>query len=260
MASTHTPTQILVLVKVTFQLGVPPKYTYLAFADGSPAQTVKVGPGDQIGWFVKVEAGPNWSQPAYTLTFQDPSILGTASIAVPNGGGSGFFTVQALSGGTKYTLAVSGVVPVSDPKIQVDPNGTVIIAARGPQYNVRWTAASNVMELENGGAWIPFPPAGLPAAVGTSIQFLAVLTPPADFEIVFPAGQNNGVWASPFDPNQSSFPAINHGAKENTDSLKVADQSDAAGTKFQFVAALTDGSLQSAPYAITLSAQKPSRE
>ncbi len=186
MSSTRTPTQILVLVKVTFQLGLPPQYTYLAFADGSPAQTVTVGPGDQIGWFVRVQAGPNWSQPAYTLTFQDPSILGTASIAVPHGGGSGFFTVQALSGGTKYTLAVSGVVPVSDPKIQVDPNGSVIIATR-VEYNVRWTAASNTMELQKNAKWVPFPPAGLAVAVGASVQFFAVLTPPADFEIDFPS-------------------------------------------------------------------------
>ena len=251
MSSTRNPTQILVLVKVTFQLGLPPQYTYLAFADGSPAQTVRVGPGDQIGWFVRVQAGPNWSQPGYTLTFQDASILGTASIAVPHGGGSGFFTVRALSGGTEYTLAVSGILPVSDPKIQVDPNGTVIIATLA-QYNVRWTAASNVMELEREGAWTPFPPAGLAVAVGASVQFFAVLPPQADFEIDFPAELNRSVWASPFDPNQSSFPAINHGANENTDDLKVVDKSDGAGTQFQFVAALTDGSLQSAPYALIL--------
>jgi hypothetical protein len=260
MSSSRTPTQILILVKVTFPLGLPPQYTYLAFANGSPAQTVTVGPGDQIGWYVRVQAGANWSQPAYTLTFQDSSILGTSSIAVSNGGGSGFFTVQALSGQTKYTLAVSGVVPVSDPMIQVDPNGTLKIKALLAQHNVRWTAATNVMELDNNGAWIPFPPAGLPVAVGDGVQFFAVLTPPADFEIVFPAGLNNGVWASPFDPNQSSFPAINHGANENTDNLQVADKSDAAGTKFQFVATLTDGSLQSAAYVLTLAAQKPSRE
>jgi hypothetical protein len=253
MSSTRNPTQILVLVNVKFPLGLPPQYTYMAFADGSPAEAVTVGPGDQIGWFVRVEAGPNWSRPAYTLTFQDPSILGTASIAVPNGGGSGFFTVQALAGETKYTLAVSGVVPVSDPKIQVDPNGTIIIATLGEQHNVRWTAATNAMELQDDDTWIPFPPAGLPVEVGDSVQFFAVLTPPADFEIAFPAGLNNAVWASPFDPNRSSFPAINHGANENTDNLKVADQSDASGTKFQFVAALTDGSLQSGPYIIVLS-------
>ena len=253
MPSTRNPTQILVLVNVTFPLGLPPQYTYLAFADGSPAQTVTVGPGDQIGWFVRVQAGPNWSRPAYTLTFQDPSILGTASVAVPHGGGSGFFTVQCLSGGTKYTLAVSGVIPVSDPKIQVDPNGTFVIAAHGLQYNVRWTAATNVMELEDDGSWILFPPAGLPVTVGDTVQFFAVLTQPVDFEIDFPAGLNQNVWASPFDPNQSSFPAMNHGPNENTDNLKVVDRSDAAGTKFQFVAALTDGSLQSAPFALILS-------
>jgi hypothetical protein len=249
MSSTRNPTQILVLVNVTFP-GSSPLYTYLAFADGSKADTVTVGPGDQIGWFVRVQAGSTWSRPAYTLTFANPSILGTASISVPNGGSSGFLTVQALSGVTKYTLAVSGIFPVSDPKIQVDPNGLHGVLARGVQYSVRWTAATNAMDYDDGiHGWQQFLAGGLGLIVGDSVQFFAVLTPPANFEIDFPSPLNpNNVWASPFDVDESSFPATNQGAYENTDNLKVADKSDGLGTKFTFVATLTDGSLQSGPY------------
>lgn len=254
MSGSRTPTQILILVNVNFPLGQPPLYTYLAFANGSNAETVKVGPGDQIGWFVRVQAGAGWSQPAYTLAFADSSILGTAFISVPNGGGSGFFTVQTLSGATKYTLAVSGIVPVSDPQIQVDPNGVLGTGgALGAQYNVRWTAATNLMEIEVGAnQWAPFPPAGLPVAVGDNVQFFAVLTPPADFFIDFPSNLNSNVWASPFSVTQSSFPATNHGANETTGNLTVADKSDGPGAVFKFFAALTDGSVQSGAYALNM--------
>jgi hypothetical protein len=250
--TSRKPSQAIVLVNVTFSLGLP-QYQYLLFANGLNGDPVGVGPGDQIGWFVRVEQGQGWIQPPYTLNFKDSSILGTGSISVPNGGFSGFSIVQVLSGETKYTLAVSGILPVSDPKIQVDPNGTVIIAARGAQFNVRWTAATNVMEIESNGAWIQFPPAGLKVAVGDSVQFFAVLTPPADFEILFPPPLNKHAWESPFGLNDFMFLHTNQGANENTDNLPVADQSDGPGTQFQFMATLTDGSLQSAPYIIILS-------
>jgi hypothetical protein len=79
-----------------------------------------------------------------------------------------------------------------------------------------------------------------------------VLTPPADFFIDFPSNLNSNVWASPFSVTESSFPATNQGANETTGALTVADKSDGAGAIFQFFAALTDGSLQSAPYALNM--------
>ncbi len=247
------PSQFLILVNVNFILGSP-VYNYRAFGDGSNASKVVVAPGDQIGWFVRVQAGSGWSMPAYTLAFDDPSILGTESIAVPEGGPSGFFTVLALSGDTKYTLAVSGIVPADDPQIQVDPNGSFIVTtAASVQYNVRWTVATNVMEIESGSHWIPFPPAGQNVAFGDKVQFFAVLTPPPDFEIDFPSNLNNNVWASPFSLTESSFPATNSGSYESTDNLPVADKNDRAGTKFVFRAALTDASKQSDPFTLILS-------
>jgi hypothetical protein len=253
MSSSRRPHQIMVLVNVTFPLGAP-QYSYLALADGSKAEAVTVAPGDQIGWFVRVQAGSGWSAPAYTLAFADSSIFGTSSISVPSGGASGFFTVQSLSGHTKYTLAVSGILPVSDPQIQVDPNGVFGIEATGRQYNVRWTAAANAMDYQDGtGSWNPFPPAGLTIATGDKVQFFAVLTPPANFKIDFPSGSNsNNAWESPFNLLQSSFPAVSAGANENTDNLAVNDKAD-SGKVFKFVAALTDGSLTSASYIFTLS-------
>lgn len=256
MSSGRTTTQTLILVNVTFPLGLPPLYTYLAFADGSKADSVSLGPGDQVAWFVRVQAGSGWIRPAYTLIFEDCSILGTSSIEVPKGGSSGFFTVQAVSGETKYTLAVSGVLPVSDPHIIIDPNGAQAVLAVGPQHNIRWTAATNVMEVSDGvHPYAPFPPAGLPIAAGDKVQFFAVLTPPADFQIDFPSDLNaNNIWESPFYVNQSMFPTISHGANENTDNLTVADRSDGAGTHFRFVAVLTDGSEHSPAYALVFPA------
>ena len=253
-ASSRHPNQVLIMVNVTFPLGQP-VYTYRSFSNGSDITTAPVAPGDQIGWVVRVQAGFNWSQPAYNLTFANPSILGTGSISVPNGGPSGFFTVQALSGSTKYTLSASGIVPVSDPQIVVDPNGTLGQLRAGPQFNVRWTAASNAMELSVGGnPWVPFPLAGLQVAFNDKVQFFAVLTPPADFEIDFsPILNPDHAWESPFDPETSQFPTVNHGANENTANLAVIDKSDPAGTAFKFMASLTDGSVQSAAYMLILS-------
>ncbi|HME11133.1 MAG TPA: hypothetical protein VKG25_29020 [Bryobacteraceae bacterium] len=249
------PSQFLILVNVNFMLGSP-VYNYRAFGDGSNASKVVVAPGDQIGWFVRVQAGSGWSTPAYTLAFDNPSILGTESIAVPGGGPSGFFTVLAISGDTKYTLAVSGIVPADDPQIQVNPNGSFIIAtpATTPvQYNVRWTVATNMMEIESGSQWIPFPPAGQNVAFGDTVQFFAVLTPPQDFEIDFPSNLNRqNVWGSPFSFEGSSFPATNSGSYESTDNLPVADRSD-LGKDFIFVAALTDGTTQSGQFTLVLS-------
>lgn len=249
MPAGRTPSQILILVNVTFPLGLP-QYKYLAFADGSNADKVAVAPGDQVGWFVRVQAGSGWSRPAYTLTFNDASVFGTGSISVPAGGPSGYFTVLVLSGMTKYTLAVSGVLPPSDPMIQVDPNGNVIVAALGAHYSVRWTSVSNLMEFSKpGGGWLPFPADGLEICPGDAVQFSGVLNPPPDFEIEFPSELNsNNLWSSPFNVYTSVFVAQNL----TTGSLTVADKNDPAGTVFQFRALLTDGSVQSAVYKFVL--------
>lgn len=247
---TRKPNQILILVNVTFPLG-PPVYSYVSFTNGKSADPVMLGPGDQIGWFVRVQAGPGF---AYTLTFADPSILGTSSISVPSGGPSGFYTIQALSGGTKYTLAVSGIFPVSDPQIQVDPNGVFQLIDTGTQYNVRWTAASNKMEISDGsGHWTDFPLGGVSVTAGDKIQFFAVLASAVDFEVDFPLVLNpNNAWRSPFCSQDFSFPTIVHGANENTADLTVKDKAD-LGKPFTFVAALTDGSITSAGYQFNLS-------
>lgn len=255
MAASRTPTQTLILVNVTFSFGLP-QYQYLLFANGANGDPVGVGPGDQIGWLVRVAQGFGWIQPAYTLTFEDSSILGTGSISVPNGGFSGFSIVQVLSGDTKYTLAVSGILPSSDPQIQVDPNGMELLARKGvraAQYNVRWTEATNAMEYDDGiHGWQPFTAAGLAVAVGDNVQFFAVLTTPEDFEILFPSGLNKNSWASPFGLTDFMFLNTNQGANENTNNLTVVDQSDRPGTKFTFFAALTNGSYQSANFILVL--------
>ena len=259
MPSSRPVNQKFVIVNVTFPAGRPPRYKYIGLADGGDAQDVSLGPGDQIGWSVRVQGGSGWTQPAYTLTFQNPSILGQSTISVPNGGSSGLFSVQALSGQTKYTLAVSGVLPVSDPQIQVNPNGSEMMLARGTQYDIRWTAESNGMEVSAGGnPYKRFPPEGLPIVLGDLVQFFAVLTPPADFQIEFPPDLNSGnVWESPFAIDESTFAAINQGANENTENLLVADGSDASGARFQFMAVLTDGSAKSDAFSLILSSDQP---
>jgi hypothetical protein len=244
MSASRHPNQFLIIVNVTFTLGGP-QYAYRFLADGTDASLIKVGPGDQVGWFVKVSAGSQWSQPAYTLTFANPSILGKGSISVPNGGPSGFFTVVAVTGNTKYSLAVSGIFPASDPQMQVDPNGVLVIET-DRHFTIRWTAASNKVELDDGsGSWLPFPNP-LTIAPGDAIQFDAVLNqPPPDFAINFPPDLNqNRAWASPFDLVKTSFFATAPGSNETTGDLTINDKSD-PGKTFHFVAELTDESQKS---------------
>lgn len=247
----RTPRQLLILVKVTFTLAGP-TYSYLSFTDGHKADDILVATGDQVAWYVKVQTGPGWSTPAYELEFEDPTIFGTDSISVPSGGMSGFFTVVALSTPvpSKYSLAVSGIFPTSDPHIQVNPNGNIIIQTDN-QIAVRWTAATNIMEYQVGGPWQPFPDY-LSLSIGDKVVFQAVLTPPKDFQIVFPADLNPTLWASPFDVTQNSFQAVDQGPLESTNILPVSDGNDPAGTQFQFVAALADGTAQSDPFTFAL--------
>jgi hypothetical protein len=246
----RNPGQFLILVNVTFPLGAP-VYTYSAFANGSKADDIKVAPGDQIGWFVRVQQGAGWSSPGYTLTFTDSSILGTASIAVPHGGLSGFHAVVALSTKkAKYSVAVAGVLPIGDPTIQVDPNGAFIIGSAGfAQHSVRWTPALNKMEYQkSGGPWSNF---ASPVAIAPDdkVQFFAVLTSaPPNFEIIFPSDHNNNAFASPFDLIAFQFFATTLGLSQSTDNLPVAHTS---GT-FQFEAALMDGSAYSGFFAFQL--------
>ena len=87
---------------------------------------------------------------------------------------------------------------------------------------------------------------------GDKVLFQAVLTPPQDFQIVFPAELNPTVWASPFDVTQNSFQAVDQGPLESTNRLPVSDGNDPAGTQFQFVAALADGTAQSDPFTLEL--------
>ena len=251
MSPSRHPNQILIIVNVTFTLGLP-QYAYRALVDGSDASLIRVGPGDQVGWFVKVSAGSHWIQPAYTLTFANPSILGMGSISVPNGGPSGFFTVVAVTGHTKYSLAVSGIFPADDPQMQVDPNGT-FVRKIGKRYTIRWTTASNTVEVDDGsGIWLPFPNP-LTIATDDVIRFDAVLNPPPDFAINFPPILNpNVAWASPFDLVTSTFFATASGPNETTGDLSVRDNSD-HGQVFHFVAELTDESQKSAVCNLKLS-------
>jgi hypothetical protein len=253
----RNPNQVLVVVNVTFKLGTP-QYQYLVFADGSNGETIVVAPGDQVGWFVRVAVGIAYSTPAYELTFADSSIFGTDTISVPKGGLSGFFTVVALSSQLpKYSLAVSGISQISDPQIQVDSNGVFNITKLNPvQHNVRWTVATNTMEYQNGAnPWAPFPVGGLDIAVGDNVQFFGVLSPPPpDFEILFPADLNPGKgWASPFDVEKNIFYHTElSGNTESTGNLPVGDKTDPSGTKFTFVAALTDLSAHSDSFIFNL--------
>jgi hypothetical protein len=243
MPSSRHPSQTLIMVNVTFNLGQP-QYTYLFFGDGQNADLALLAPGDQVGWLVRVQSGSGWIQPPYTLIFSDPSILGIASISVHQGGSSGFITVQSVIGKSKYSVAVAGISPIGDPQIQVDPNGTFVIAL-ATHYQVRWTASTNRVEYSHHGQWVPFPDP-LTISIGDSIEFTAVVTPPAIFEINFPANLNpTVVWQSPFGIQTSAFYAIAPGANETTGSLIAKDKSD-SGNTFHFVAQLTDGSITSA--------------
>lgn len=246
----RTPRQYLIVVNVTFTL-TKTTYTYLLLSDGLPADDLLVATGDQVGWYVRVQAGPGWSTPAYELEFEDPTIFGTDSISVPDGGMSGYFTVLALSTTAgKYTLAVSGVSPVSDPQIQVNPNGNFIIQTIN-QVSVRWTPPKTMEYQANDGPWLPFPDS-LPISIGDKVVFQAEVTQSQNFEIIFQSGMNPRVWASPFDLQQNSFPEVDHGQPASTKNLPVCDENDPKGTLFQFVATLADGSAQSDPFTFEL--------
>lgn len=244
------PNQILILVKVTFTIAGP-QYAYRAFVGGKDAQSIAVSSGDQVGWSVTVQTGEDLSTPPYEITFHDPSIFGVDMISVPAGGPSGFLTVEALSTGPKkYSLSVTGISPISDPQIQVDPNALLDFSVLSNiQYYVRWTAETNVMEYEVDGTWTRFPTAGLAIKLGDQVQFSAILTTRDDFFILFPVSLNPKIaWPSPFSLTTNRFNAVDTGSTEHTDNLRVYDSSDGSKTRFYFVAALTNGNTNSDPY------------
>lgn len=179
----RTPKQFFILVSVTFPNGTP-KYTFQFLADptgNEDASKCPVAPGDQVGWYVVVQASSGLLTPAYELDFPDSSLFGTETVSVPRGGASGFFTVLSpLAQSVKYNLKVSGISPASDPFIQVDPNGILgfgpratTVVTTGVTYVVLWTVSTNTMQYQkNGGALTNFPAAGLPVSVGDVLYVL----------------------------------------------------------------------------------------
>lgn len=254
------PRQFSVRVTVTTTLG-DAAYEYIFIPGGQKADKIVVRQYDTVEWYVRVRADHGYITPPYVLVFDDPTIFGTPLIAVPQGGASGFCTVVASSTPlTKYSLAVSGVLPISDPQIQVDPNGDTlppeIDTSRGVQTNVRWTVGGNVMEYQTGsGPWKSFPnpdDGSVNISAGDKVQFFGVIPSSADFAVTFPANLNRTIWSSPFDPLKYSFRESDLGENESTDNLTVADTADARGTRFIFQATLQDGSVYSDPFAFTL--------
>jgi len=183
-----------------------------------------VNVGDQVAWFVTVAFADGRRSLPYTVSFDDPAFFGQSSLPVTAGGTSPFLQVLSLKGSVKYSLDVTGLGRVLDPEIQSGSGNLIVhspvLRDAVSTFTVTWDTNANVMTTPKG-----FP---IKAAVGKSVTFIA--TAGSNFFILF--AQNFNLWASPFDPNMSQFPAAP--GQLSLGPLTVTDKADGTGTKFFF--------------------------
>ena len=247
-----TVNQHVVFVNVTLH-DYGPTYKYLPYRSTEKADPLTVAVGDQVAWFVRVIDGPAQRLQAYQLTFADPSIFGTGSLSVPSGGFSPYLQVVSLPGtGTKYTLAVQGISPPSDPEIIVNGDGLIVFDRVPAVYVINWQSPNGPMSYTtNGGPSYPFP-ATLPVIAGDRVTFQ--VQPQAPFNVVF-TGSDHTV-GTPFVGNTvlNTVPGNQAiGGVESTVQLTVAVDPDADPNFPFFVASQNADSARSDSFTLSVS-------
>jgi hypothetical protein len=185
MAKSKSVQQHVIGVTVTFTYGIPQYgYTTLLGKTADSPEEFPVGTGDQVAWYVtQVDAGPVVSHPPYELTFSNPSVFGTSSLSVPAGGFSPFLQALAFQGNTKYTLAVKGVNPPSDPTIEIDNGSPLTGGLAIASFEILWDGTPNGAPQwrTSGGQLQNFPMT--PLNLGDQVTFLSPSVPA--FQIKF---------------------------------------------------------------------------
>jgi hypothetical protein len=201
--------------------------------DGTPLQ---VNVGDRVGWLIQAVIAGNYKQVPYSVTFQDSSFFGTASLNVPQGGPSQFLAVHSLEGKVKYSVIVPGLIQI-DPDIQSGDTGTTGLhpMAAPVSYTVSWDTSHPDNTMTYTSSVHPAPqPLPLTVADGDSVTFNATVALGASASQFAIAFGGNG-WPSPFSSSQGRFSAT--GANTTIGPLVVKDPSD-AGAKFSVTASI----------------------
>jgi len=190
---------------------------------------LQVNVGDRVAWFVTVAFADGRRSLPYTVNFTDTSFFGVSSLPVAAGGTSPFLQVLALKGSVSYSLDVTGIGCVFDPEIQSGSGNLVIYTParhdRVSTFTVTWDTNTNVMTYTKGGA-----PGTFPIKVSDLDTVTFIATAGSNFSILF--APNFNLWASPFDPNTSQFPAA--AGALSLGPLTVTDNADGSGTQFFF--------------------------
>ncbi len=219
--------QKLIFVNVINDGSGLPIYRYTEFFSGDRADHIDVAPGDRVAWFVQVINGSN-PTPAYQLVFSDPTLFGTATVSVPGGGNSGYQTVLAFGGTTKYTLYVNGFSIPSDPEIQVNRRGTqLIIDAAIPVFLIKWdpSAPDPVTYRRAGGSFNPMP-AVLDIDAGSIVSWQLTTAEATTFAVVFTPSANHlqqTPLSVPYTTNAVPGNQKVDGTTESTGPLRVRD-------------------------------------
>jgi hypothetical protein len=220
-------------------VGVNPPNNILSYLDSSVRpDPLSVNVGDEVGFLVQVVLPNGRQTPPYTLTFSDPSFFGVSSLNVPAGGTSPFLRVLSLLGKVKYSLDVTGLGAVLDPEIQSGGEGFPFGTARTPNHFVfTWDVGGQTATYTENGAPVPY---STPVSRPDTVEFTVINAGGAvqNFAVTFQPNLNQPThWASPFDPNQSTF-AAPQASPTDIGPLEVIDQVD-TGKAFPFTASVT---------------------
>jgi hypothetical protein len=252
---THASNTVIILISVDVNaIGVPTYTPYFLFSGDPAPDPVLVKPGDRVGWYVRIVSKTLPQTLPYELTFADTTMFGTASLSVPQGGGSPYLLVLPTINGlkTKYSLRVAGIQQVYDPEMQTDTSGgrppakREVKGVRVSDYVISWPDTSQkTLKCTKNGSAQAFP---VPASPGDSIQFSVTgsAAPPA-FQVKF--DDTASFWLSPFGPADTYYSTASNGNTSSTDALPVGNVKP---PNKAFTFHLDTGDAQSNNYVITV--------
>jgi len=211
-------------------------------------QPLEVQGGDEVGFLVQIAMPSGRQLLPYTIGFSDSSFFGVTSLNVPAGGMSAYLRVLSLKGLAKYTLTVTGLGVVLDPDIQSGSDtGMPGALARDPATFVfTWDTVQQTATYTMNGVAVPYSTQVIPK---DTVEFIAVVgvASATNFTVVFAGNVNH--WATPFDPNRSSFVPAGASPKD-IGPLRVTDTGD-TGNSFPFTASISvNGNPVNLPVAI----------
>jgi hypothetical protein len=168
------------------------KVTSLFDGKDLTGKKLKINIGDEVAWLVQIVLpGGLRPAPGYTLTFNDSSFFGQASLGVQAGGLSPYLTVLQVQDTVKYTLAVPSAGFTLDPEIQSGPDISILKLKLVPDIVITWDATLNSISY-TGGVAVNATTVG--AHLNNVIEF--VVTAGTGLSMVF--GGTDNQWMTPF--------------------------------------------------------------